>query len=203
MIIGLSGKKRSGKSEVAKYLSSKLNIPVYSFAAPLKNIVYSVSGLTDFDKENNNYYDGKVFNLDVLRKELKKYKYLPLTDIEIDSLKAIEYYKISEIYRNLLQYIGTNIFRSRNENHWVLAFKEKYCLDNNFIVDDIRFLNEFLYINSLKNSKCVKIIREVITNDIHLSEVEMDRIRFKYKFENKYNTLVELYQQIDNYFDIK
>jgi hypothetical protein len=208
MIIGLCGKKRSGKGEIAKYLSNKLNIPIYSFASPLKDLIFQISGLTDIDKDNNEYYTGKVFNLSPLKKELKKYnKYGKLTIEEIDSLKAIEYYKISEIYRYLLQYIGTNIFRNRNEYHWIQTFKNKFSYNeinnSDFIIDDIRFINEYRFINTLPNSKCIKIIRN--TNhydDNHISENEIDKVRFTYKFKNNYNTLYDMYIGLDKYFGI-
>ena len=203
MIIGLAGKKGTGKSEIAKYLSNKLNIPVYSFASFLKKLVFDISGLTDDDKENNNYYDGRNFNLIPLKKELKRCGYDKLSSEEIDSLKAIEYYRTAEIYRNLLQYIGTNIFRSRNEYHWINSFKNKYALDESYIVDDIRFFNEYNFINIQNNSKCVKIERPDKKNiDYHVSENEIDRVRFKYKFSNKTNNLLSLYNDIDKYFGI-
>lgn len=203
MIIGLAGKKGSGKSTVSKYLSEKLNIPVYSFATPLKRIVNEMSGLTDNDKINEDYYTGRVFNLDPLKKELKKCGYDKLTIEDIDTLKAIEYLKVGDIYRNLLQYVGTNIFRARNINHWTIYFKSKYNLDQSYIVDDIRFINEFTFINSQYNSKCVKIVNpSTQKKDGHASETEQDKIRFKYKFINKNNGLVQLYNDIDNFFGI-
>ena len=203
MIIGLSGKKGSGKTEISKYLSSKLNIPVYSFATPVKELVYKISGLTDIDKTNTNYYDGKIFNLDPLKKELKKFGYDKLSSENIDSLKAIEYNKICDIYRYLMQYVGTDIFRTRNINHWIICFRNSYHLDESYIVDDVRFINEFNFINSQYNSKCIKIINQSTQKkDVHSSETEQDKIRFKYKFVNKNNGLVQLYNDIDNFFGI-
>jgi dephospho-CoA kinase len=207
MIIGLCGKKRSGKNEIAKYLSNKLNIPIYSFADPLKDLVFEVSGLTDSDKENDELYEGKNFNIFPIKKELKKYKYDKLTEHEIDSLKAIEYFKISEIYRHLLQYIGTNIFRNRNEYHWINLFKNKFTYNDiyngSFIISDIRFINEYMFINSLPESKCIKITRNFNNfNDNHISENEIDKIRFTYKFKNNYNTLYDMYIALDKYFGI-
>ena len=204
MIIGLCGKKRSGKGEIAKYLSNKLNIPIYSFASSLKDLVFQVSGLTDSDKDNNEYYTGRVFNLSPLKKELKKYD--KLTIEELDTLKAIEYYKISEIYRYLLQYIGTNIFRTRNENHWIQTLKNKFSYNeinkSSFIIDDIRFINEYKFISSLPDSKCIKVIRNNNYDDNHISENEIDKVRFSYKFNNNYNTLYDMYIGLDKFFGI-
>jgi dephospho-CoA kinase len=117
MIIGLSGKKHSGKTEVANYLSLKMGIPVYSFASPLKKLVNEMSGLSDDNKLDENYYTNKNIQLKPLYKELAKFNYNKLSRNEIYHIKAIEYYKTGEIYRMLLQYIGTNIFRNRNTNH--------------------------------------------------------------------------------------
>jgi len=203
MIIGLAGKKRSGKTEISKYLSRRLNIPIYSFATPLKRLVYNISGLTDIDKTNNNFYTGKVLNLDPLKRELKKFKYDKLTIENIDSIKAIEYCKICDIYRYLLQYIGTDIFRVRNSYHWVTCFRNAYHLDKSYIVDDIRFINEFTYVNNQKESTCAKIENPTTKKwDEHVSEIELDKIRFKYKFINKNNGLLQLYEDVDKFFGI-
>jgi hypothetical protein len=203
MIIGLAGQKKTGKTEISKYLSNKLNIPIYSFAAPLKKLVYKISGLTDIDKSNTNYYTGKVLNIEPLKRELKKYNYDKLSMENIDNLKAIEYHKICDIYRYLLQYVGTDIFRNRNTNHWVICFRNAYQLDKSYIVDDIRFINEYSYINNQKNSRCVKVENcAARKQDRHVSETELNKMRFVYKFNNKNTGLLQLYSDIDTFFGI-
>lgn len=200
MIIGLGGKKGSGKTEIANYLSSKFDLQTYSFAASLKKLVTEVCGLTDSDKLSVKYFDGKIFNIEPIKREIKKYEYEKLTPEELDHIRALEYFKVGEIYRNLMQYIGTNIFRKRNEYHWINQFKSS--VPESFIVDDIRFENEFRFISSLKDSKCVKIIRNSDNYDDHISELEIDKIKFRHKFINNTNNISDLYKSIDSYFII-
>lgn len=174
MIIGFAGKKRHGKSEAAKYLAAKWGVPVYSFATGIKDIVFEVSGLTDANKDDTTFYTNRVFDLKPIKKELFKYRYDQLTSNEVDHLKAIEYGTVGEIYRNLMQYIGTNIFRSRNNLHWCQRFSQDHRAVESFIVDDIRFKNEFYAIKNMKDSYIYKIVRPSLANDVdnHPSEQE-------------------------------
>jgi len=206
MVIGFCGRKKHGKSEAAKYINSKLNIPIYSFAGPLKAIVTEISGLTDCDKGNTDYYTGKVLELKPLKKELAKFRYDPLTVNELDHLKAIEYGTIGDIYRILMQYVGTNIFRSRNTFHWCNKFYQDHKKETNFIVDDIRFKNEFNLIANFKDSKIFKVVRKIdeLENDTHSSEIEFEQFNIDNKniINNSFNNLVDYYSYLDKLFNL-
>jgi len=205
MIIGFSGKMRSGKTEAASYLSKKLNIPVFSFATPLKRLVLEMTGLDINSKNSDELYTGKVIDLKPLKKELFKFKYDQLTINEIDHIKAIEYYKVGEIYRNLLQYVGTNIFRTRHPQHWCNVFMYEHKKDSNFVVDDIRFANEYYLILNYKDSEVFKIVRETNeNNDEHLSETEIDTVKFPRSkiIKNNSNDLDSYYAQLDGLFKL-
>lgn len=205
MIIGLVGKKRSGKTEAALYLSKKLNIPSYAFATPLKALVTEMTGLNDTDKDNTKYYTGKIIDLKPLKKELFKWKYDQLTLNEIDHIKALEYYTCGELYRNMLQYIGTNIFRSRNSHHWCHKFHYDHKKETSFIVEDIRFKNEYYLIDSYKESNIYKISRDIVDDyDTHLSETELDTIKFDNKkcINNNTSRIVDYYNQLDKFFKL-
>jgi hypothetical protein len=207
MIIGLVGKKYSGKTEVANYLSLKIGIPVYSFATPLKKLVNEMSGLTDDDKNNDNYYTGKNIILKPLHKELAKYNYSKLTSNEIHHIKAIEYYKVGEIYRMLLQYIGTNIFRSRNANHWIYRFQNLHSNESDYIIDDVRFKNEVYWIKKLDNSiLCKVVMTDMVHSSLyneHESETQLDNYTFSNIVENSLDIGKDgLYKNINEIFNL-
>ncbi len=197
MIIGLAGKKQCGKTEIAKHISAKTNMMIYRFAGTLKDLIFEMSGLNDNDKISHKRLN-RTINYFVLNKYLKKYGYEKLTENEIDHIKAIEYNDIGVIYRTLLQYVGTNILRNRNPNHWIQEFSKLTYGNKSYIVDDIRFINEYNYINGLSSSKIYKVIRPSIDdNDNHESEAEIDKIKFELLFKNIAIDISELHQHIN------
>lgn len=182
MNVGLIGKYKSGKTTLANLLkerySQQYNVVIMPFAKYLKEIVTKCSGLDDSAKDNTDSFSGniKLYKID---KDLKKYDYDLLTKKEEDTLKALEYLPTNEMYRKLLQFIGTDIYRKRNEYHWIQLFendfnKIKYNKNTRVIIDDVRFENEFQF--ALQNMDyVVKIVRpSEDKNDSHGSESEQD-----------------------------
>jgi len=197
MIIGLSGRIRCGKTEIANYISNKRNINVYKFAKPLKDLVFDMCGLCDDDKLLTGRLNRNI-NYFILNKYLKKYGYDKLSENEIDHIRAIEYNDSGILYRFLLQYVGTNILRDRNANHWIQEFAKLTHGNKNYIVDDIRFINEYKYIYGLNGSIIYKVVRESDHDqELHPSEAELDKINFEFIFKNDSIDLTTLYNQID------
>ena len=183
MIIGLGGKKCSGKTAAAEYLSKKYNLKKVAFASSLKKIVSDISGLNDDYKEDVSPYD-KNIEFKIINSVLKKSGYKSLDQSEIDNLTAIEYHTKGQVYRLLLQYIGTNIFRKRNPNHWIEAFINANKNLKGFVCDDIRFPNEHNAIKYKFKDEFIKTIKVICPNnknvDAHESELMIDRINFDY-----------------------
>lgn len=106
--------------------------------------------------------------------------------------------------RTLLQYVGTDIVRSQNQDYWVnfivdilKFFKNKW---EYIIIPDLRFKNELTTMReALKDSDvyCLKIVRDEFDNSLteeqkkHPSEVELDTIIYDYLIKNN-STLEEL-----------
>jgi hypothetical protein len=204
MIICLIGEKTSGKSEVGKILSKKFNLPTFALAKKLKDLIKDCSGLDDSYKEKEGSYPRNV-DIYLINKELKKFNYDLLSQQEVDNIRAIEYYSIGEVYRNLLTYIGTEVFRSRNEYHWIDLFKlETDKFENGFICDDCRFLNEYHFIKTSYNESpiTIKIIdsrvkNKVYTEDKHITEVEYEKIPYDYMIYNTHDGLQKLEENIN------
>lgn len=173
MIIGLSGKKQSGKSSSALYLQNALRFVEVSWAFPLKEIIgKELLGL------NNEQMYGS---------EAAKEAIIP---------------KWGKSARQLLQEVGTDCFRNIiHPNFWVIVgmgrITEQTLMGNNVVVSDCRFLNEMDAIKKLGGiSLRVERIGQVST-DTHRSEVDLDYYNFDYTIKAESGDLKSLYRQLD------
>ena len=148
-IIGISGKKGSGKDTFAQFLKEELEkqlgktVKVDSFAANLKQCCAILSGQSSCVFYNQNLKD-------------KKANFLSLTN------------------RELMQKFG-DLTRSLDKDIWIKSLFNKY-LDNPpeyLIVSDVRFKNEAAHINKL-GGILIRIESDRIKEDYHISETELD-----------------------------
>lgn len=184
-VIGLLGRKRSGKDSSGDYLISKYNFTRYAFADPIKDILkimfdFSSNQLND-DKEKIddrwNVSPREVlqkFGTEMCRHDLEKY--LP---------------KIKETMNN--------------ETIWIKLFRIFYekNKDKDIIITDVRFLDEINAIRSI-GGKIVKIERDNLEYDGHSSEKDIDNYDeslIDYKIDNNY-TFDDLYSQIDTIINL-
>ena len=85
----------------------------------------------------------------------------------------------SEKSRNWMQYYGTDVKRIMDPTYWIKIMENTIKIHQergikNFIITDVRFLNEIDWIHK-KNGKIYKIINEnMINNDTHISENELN-----------------------------
>lgn len=203
-IIGLAGRKESGKTELAK-ICQKYGYEIFSFATPLKKMIANLLGIT-------------IDEVNALKKANKKYVLKEMdflflnneTGISIDVFREKCKDKEFSNTRELMQYIGTNIIREYKPN-WHVDKTKEHILSSNFkniIIDDVRFPNERNMIESLGGS-CWFIVRPKFDNiSNHISETalkwqEFDNViinntsleYLKYKwnllFEDDYNASLE------------
>ena len=164
MIIGISGKIGSGKSEVARQIKKTFpekNFKIKSFGYMVKKIV---SQLTGVDLRTCLSRNAKNIYLDEWRMTL------------------------GEMY----QKVGTDCMRDNlHKNTWVISAFSKYTDDENWIFDDVRFFNEVDGVKD-KNGLLIRLegdpknIRENDTRDMnHESETQLDNCRkFDIIFDN-------------------
>ena len=181
MLVGISGKIVSGKSVSAEYFKTK-GFTEYSFAEPLKDIA-KIFGFTDRQLYGN----------------------------QSDKLQLHEYWNVSS--RKFLQKVGTELFRETlpkllpemniSESIWIDLFKIK--LKNsagNYVVSDIRFLNEAEAIKKL-GGIVIKLERNnsIFSKDHfeveHQSEQQIDKIIADYTINNN-GDIENLYKNINN-----
>lgn len=177
MIIGLVGAKNSGKSTIAKYLENNYNFTELTFAEPLKKICHILSGIpmNIIDPQN---YDDRI------SREL-------ITD-SVWNMTGREW----------LQKIGTELFREHfDSDTWIKLLQKKINNNhnNNIIISDCRFENEYKMIKN--NGGIILVIDRpnIKNNDLHISEISWKSfIKDDIIIKNN-STLDDLYKKIDNF----
>lgn len=150
-IIGFSGKKQSGKTTATMFLSKMTPSVVVCFADGLKNIIRVCFGAT-FEQLNG-------------------------TNKEKNTKLAC-----GKTAREMMQIVGTDWFRAMDKDCWVRAMLNK--LDRYrtelFIIPDVRFPNEVLFIQGQEKSHkrtghVIRLLRAPFAGeDEHASETALD-----------------------------
>lgn len=168
MIIGLAGKKGSGKDTLGKYLIEKYGFYRYAFGDPVKEVCRIL-----FDFNNEQLYGELKETID------KRYGFSPR-----ETFQKIGTDFGREYFQHLFPNFGNNL--------WINIFKRKYSGEN-LVITDIRFQNEVDVIHEL-GGKVFLIENNRVMNDEHISE----RLDIKYDYLIKNNgSLQEFYENFD------
>lgn len=183
-ILGLTGRKRSGKDSVGEHLVEEYGFTRYAFADPLKKGCQIIFGFTDEqmwgkDKEVIDEYWGisartaaQKIGTEIFQFEIPKH--IPeLADLG----RAFWVYRFAKWYEAEL---------TKNP-------------DIKVVVTDVRFPFEADMIKSLGGS-IIKIVRPNQSyQDMHASETEMDSIPFDFLVDNN-GTLEDLEAKVDKIY---
>jgi len=194
MIIGISGKMGHGKDTVGKIIQDlypQYNFEIKKFADKVKQCASIVLNIPVEAFEDQN---------------IKK-KFLPeewsYDRVEIDNeVKIVEYFKEDMNIRTFLQLFATDACRNNvHENFWVNALFSDYTPDKNWIITDVRFMNEVIKILDKDNSFLLRVNRDIpIPENEHSSETQLDNYDFYYKIDNN-GDIEELESKIKNLLD--
>jgi hypothetical protein len=155
-IIAFAGRKQSGKSSSAdmivdfyeKELGSSEGIKIYNFADSLKDMCINILGLT--------------------------YEQCYGTDEEKNTLTDLFWNGKQLTAREVMQFVGTDIFRKLKPNVWAKSTLNKIKIDNPklALIADCRFPDE---VQSIKNENglVIKLTRNPFNSD-HESEIALD-----------------------------
>lgn len=156
--LAISGKAGSGKSTLQNMFISNISgeAVTAALADPIKEIIMIM-----FPKTKCDILYGKSEN---------RYAKVPNASLNLEPIT----------YRELLQYLGTEVGRNLNPNIWidVLDYKKNKALSENkamFIVSDVRFRNEFDHVKQ-NDYITIRIKRNIDNNMDHISESEQDEI---------------------------
>lgn len=192
MIIGLIGKKGSGKDTAARMLQQSLmdfgiKLEKKQMAFNLKNACSlltnkNLNEFEDNDLKDNKYSKPLILNYDDILSFLGHFGADPERSANIyEFLKDINFsYQINS-NRELLQFLGTEIVRDMlgKNSHVNSAIKSIQNNNSNYIFTDLRFENEVLSLLELKKLKNVFLLgikRNNNKNDNHSSEQEIDKL---------------------------
>lgn len=175
-IISFSGRKESGKTELAN-ICVEYGYEKKSFATALKNLVCNLVGFNTIE-ELNNYKNVPI------RKEMSNEMILLLskeTGIEYDYIKSVAQRITKESTgRDWLQVVGTDIIREKDPDWHVKKTLSTFEEGKKYVIDDTRFPNE---LNALKemDAECWFIIRNKTDNiSNHPSETSLTYLDFDY-----------------------
>lgn len=168
-LIGLAGRKESGKSELAS-ICNKYGYETLSFATPLKTLIANLLGITIADvnklKNANNTYVLQSMDLIFLSKE---------TDIPIEIIKEKCCDKSFKNTRELMQFIGTDLIREYCSDWHINKVREiiETNGDKNFVIDDVRFPNERELIENLGGTLWFVVRPKLDNVSNHISETAL------------------------------
>lgn len=160
MIVGLVGKKRSGKNTAADFICETvsgygLSVRQFAFADEVKKICGSLYGLS----ERQLYGD----------------------------LKEVPDQKWGLSARQILQKFGTEVARQVHPETWIRVVMDRDIPAHKAdvsVITDVRFPNEADFIRS-RGGVLVRIERpQAVFSDSHSSETEMDSISTEYHLTN-------------------
>ncbi len=184
MIIGLSGKKGSGKDTVAEYLCAQYGFINYGFGDPIKEIARIMFQFSQEQLHGN--------QKDVLdnRWGFKPRDFFQKFGTEYGQFILPEHFPSAFLDIDKRQF-------------WVKCFWNWYVEEKKqdpylrVVISDVRFLHEFNFLQE-KGAYLIKIKRHTDNLDRHISENELDILR-----DEDYNGIInnssskeELYQQI-------
>jgi hypothetical protein len=217
MILGLSGKKQSGKTTSGNFIVSMFmaNLDISSSIRINDQGQIEVSDLFGdtlykglFDpsySRSNDYMIKKVFN--TIDKEVKLYSFadilkqnicMDILGMSYDQCYGSDDSKNSDTgmiwdnkemtARDIMQFVGTDIFRHLKSNVWVDATIQKISKDKPklAIITDCRFPNEIESIKQ-KGGKVIRLTRSPFKSD-HISETILDKDNYDW---NNFDHIIE------------
>jgi hypothetical protein len=195
--IGLSGKKQVGKDYAATVITSLLltrgiKVGSTAFAAALKEIVEMLGvpaaniygSDADKNKPTNVLWDRMPDNI--------RFKYRDLKE----AAPARRSGPMSA--REVLQVVGTDIFRAIKDNVWAESpFVKDWSKFDVVLFTDVRFPNEKDAIES-RGGIVLRVNRNTGLKDNHVSETALDDANFQYVIDNN-GTLEEYNRKVEDF----
>lgn len=176
MLIGISGKMGVGKTTAARFISlvSK-TAEVKSFGAPLKRVAKMFLGDIDLSSQD--------VKKSVLSEEWNNPE--PMT------------------VRDFLQKLGTDAIRDGlHPNAWVNMLFNDYHYRQHWVIDDVRFPNEYNAI-AYRGGVMIRINRGGIPTSDHPSETMLDDYEFDFVIDNNgseddfLNQIMAIWKQLE------
>lgn len=170
-VVLIAGASSSGKSHVSQLLISELEKHnLRSTIISLDQYNYGLSGIIP-NKVNENYFDGKLKNIDLIRKRIKDIIYF----VDFDKKYSSEILsKIKIALSDLIDEKDMEKFLLGLSKEWGnLNFDESSVYDLKGASDDVKTL---LKDKPVRVKKYSKVVSEQITNDVYINGSDYDVI---------------------------
>lgn len=170
------------------------HVKLYSFADTLKQVAITVFGIP---AEN-------VYGTDEDKRKSTNIKWVDMCAFlpprVVADLKRHEKYDKKMTAREFLQYFGTNICRRLYDDCWVNSCFNRIAADGSdmALISDCRFPNE-VKTSKKMGAKIIKFTRVVDEDDVHESEVELDKLgdgQYDLVIDNQFMTIKEKNQAV-------
>lgn len=201
MLIGFSGRKKSGKTTLANELIDQ-GFQIASFAAALKEYVAKLYNW-DIETLKNQVQKEEILKDPVYWNEDKCKE---LSEIIGEEIVWSQKNNVFYSRRDAMQYIGTEVLREHEPDFHINEFKKRYT-NGDFVCDDVRFPNELELIKEI-NGKVYHIVRPYHWEySNHSSEISLNRLNSDLNIlndktlEDFKNEFVTLQQTKDGYQD--
>lgn len=159
MVLGLCGRMRSGKTELAK-VCEKYGYERLYFALPLKRLC---ADLLDISLDELNRAKAEKYDIGVtIGKDMCEI-ISEETDIPLDAVTDTCLGIVIKDVRHMLQFIGTDLIRKYNSDWHVNRIREMIDINKDYVIDDVRFPNEKALIEEL-GGDCWFVIRTTLDN---------------------------------------
>lgn len=159
MIIGIAGRARSGKTELAK-ICERFGYERIYFALPLKQLC---ADLLDISLDELNRAKAEKYDIGVtIGKDMCEIL-ADETGIPIDTVTKTCNGVVIKDVRHMLQFIGTDLIRKYDTDWHVNKIRQMIDKEKNYVIDDVRFPNEKALIEEL-GGDCWFITRTTLDN---------------------------------------
>ena len=159
MIIGIAGRARSGKTELAK-ICERFGYERIYFALPLKQLC---ADLLDISLDELNRAKAEKYDIGVtIGKDMCEIL-ADETRIPIDIVTKTCNGVVIKDVRHMLQFIGTDLIRKYDTDWHVNKIRQMIDKEKNYVIDDVRFPNEKALIEEL-GGDCWFITRTTLDN---------------------------------------
>lgn len=206
-LIGISGKKGSGKDTVADMIQelTSQSWEIKKFADTLKDMVCLLIGCTREQLEDRDFKEKELGEEWWCYPLSEKNEMGEFEDVLLDYnlYKAPPEYLRKTTPRLILQLLGTEGVRNViHPNAWVNATMSPYNKDrSNWLITDMRFPNEFMEVCN-KDGITLRIERpDIKSDDQHPSETALDNVAFHHTIIND-GTIEDLKQKVQDFLEL-
>lgn len=164
-VIGITGKKRSGKDTVAQRLV-ELGFTRVAFADPLKTVAEKLNPIVEIQMDEKGLVHGPG-------SIATRIGYLRLKDVLVECGGWETAKEIRDV-RRLLQVLGVSVREEVKMSAWLEAAERRVReIDGPVVIPDVRFKNEAWLIDGWGD--LVRVTRPgLVSTDTHISETELD-----------------------------